>query len=103
VVGGEYVLITPSSFARAGVATATPAGDGISAVDVVFDVDGAAAFSKAATEVAVKGDGARLVVRVDDRVLSAVRVPSSISVTTMRIAVPADLDPADVARQINAG
>ena len=83
--------------------SAAPAGDGSAAVDVVFDAKGAAAFSKAASEVAQEGDGARLVLRVDDQVLSAVRVPGPISVTTMRIALPGHPHADDVARQIHGG
>lgn len=103
MVGQEHVLVNPSDFARAGVTTAAPAGDSSSAVDVVFDAEGAAAFSKAASEVAQDGDGARLVLRVGDQVLSAVRVSSPISVTTMRFVVPGHLHADEVARQIHGG
>lgn len=103
VVGDEHVVVNPSDFAQAGVATATPADDSSAAVDVVFDAEGAAAFSKASGEVAQKGDSARLVLRVDDHVLSAVRVPSSVAVTKMRIALPDHLHADDIARQITDG
>jgi hypothetical protein len=84
------------------VATATPAPDG-AAVDVVFDSEGAAAFSRASSEDAQKGDNARLLLGVDDQVLSAVRVPSPIKVTQMRIVVPEHVDAEDVVRRINGG
>ncbi|HEX5969779.1 MAG TPA: hypothetical protein VFY88_14975 [Intrasporangium sp.] len=102
-VGDEHVVINPSDFARAGVTTAAPADDSSAAVDVVFDSEGAAAFSKASSEVAQKGDGARLVLAVDDQVLSAVRVPSPVEVTKMRIVLPGHLHAEDVARRITGG
>ena len=99
-VGGEHVLVTPSDFTALGVATASAAGDDRHAVDVVFDSAGAATLEAVSRTVAGKGDNGRLVLRVKDRVISAVRVPGAVSVTTMRLALPDHLDAQDVAQQI---
>jgi hypothetical protein len=99
-VGDEHVVVAPSEFTRVGVTTATPAADGSAAVEVVFDAAGAAAFLEASRQAADKGESGRLVLRVDDQVISAVRVPSAVAVTQLHISLPDHLQPQDVVRQI---
>ncbi len=101
-VGDEHV-VTPSEFTRVGVVTATPAADGSAAVDVVFDTQGATAFLEASRQVVEKGESGRLVLRIDDQVISAVRVPSAVAVTQMHIVLPDHLHAQDVVRQITEG
>ncbi|GAA2030911.1 hypothetical protein GCM10009740_20810 [Terrabacter terrae] len=48
------------------MASATLSADDGSAIDVEFDSDGAATFSKATSQVAQKGDEGRLVLKVQD-------------------------------------
>ena len=102
-VGDEHVVVAPSEFTRVGVTTATPAADGSAAVEVVFDAEGAAAFLGASRQAADKGESGRLVLRVDDQVISAVRVPSAVAVTQLHISLPDHLQPQDVVRQIGEG
>jgi len=82
---------------------ATPAADGSAAVDVVFDTQGATAFLEASRQVVEKGESGRLVLRIDDQVISAVRVPSPVAVTQMHIVLPDHLHAQDVVRQITEG
>lgn len=101
-VGDEHV-VTPSEFTRAGVVTATPAADGSAAVDVVFDPEGATAFLEASRQVVDKGDSGRLVLRINDQVISTVRVPGAVAVTRLHISLPDHLHAQDVVRQITEG
>ncbi len=101
-VGDEHV-VSPSEFTRVGVLTATPAPDGSAAVDVVFDPEGATAFLEASRQVGDKGDRGRLVLGINDQVISAVRVPSAVAVTRLHISLPNHLRAQDVVRQITEG
>lgn len=102
-VGGEHIVVTASDFIRVGVVSATPARDGIPAIDVEFDAEGAMAFSQASKDVVEKGDGGRLVLRADEHVLGAVRVPSPLAPSELRIFLQDDLSAEDAARWIIGG
>lgn len=102
-MGDEYVVVAASEFTRVGVATATPAPDGRAAVDVAFDTQGATAFRETSSRVLRKGYRGRLVLEVDDQVLSAVRVPSSVVAPQLPIFLPDHLHAEDVVRQIRGG
>ena len=102
-VGDEHVVVAPSEFTRVGVVTATPAADGSAAVDVVFDPEGATAFLEASRQVVDEGDSGRLVLRINDQVICAVRVPSTVAVTRLHISLPDHLHAQDVVRQITEG
>lgn len=102
-VGDEHIVVTASDFIRVGVISAAPARDGIPAIDVEFDAEGAIAFSQASKDVVEKGDDGRLVLRADDHVLGAVRVPSPVAVSQLRIFLQDDLSAEDAARWITGG
>ncbi len=97
-VNGEHVVVAPSEFVRAGVEEAAVADheEGNSAVDVIFDDDGAAVFQDSTAQVAQAGQAARLVTKVGDQVIAAVRVPEALDGDRVRVALPADARAEDV-------
>ncbi|SKB02116.1 hypothetical protein SAMN06295879_3440 [Agreia bicolorata] len=87
LVNGEYVLVIPSDFTRAGVESgavaSSPQGD---LVDVRFDADGAAVLQSASAAVASAGSDARLVLRADNQVFAALTVPEALEGDEVQIA-----------------
>jgi hypothetical protein len=90
-VNGEYVMVVPSDFVRAGVEDAVAVANGeTSAVDVKFDSGGATVFQTSTAEAAQAGETARLVMKVGDTVLSAVAVPEALQSDSVLVALPPD-------------
>ena len=86
-VNGEYVLVVPSDFTRAGVDSAAVASSNQSdLVDVRFDADGAEVLQSASAAVASAGSDARLVLRADDQVFAALTVPEALEGNEVQIA-----------------
>ena len=87
LVNGEYVLVIPSDFTRAGVESAAVASSNQSdLVDVRFDTDGAVVLQSASAAVAGAGSEARLVLRADDQVFAALTVPEALEGNEVQIA-----------------
>ena len=107
-VSGQYVLVDPAAFSRAGVASVEVTGsddsqaDDGQAVSVRFDEEGAALFREATAEAADAGGDARLLLRAGDVVVSAVTVLQEIEGDTVQI-LPGDEDAQDLADRILAG
>ncbi|NQX06036.1 hypothetical protein HQQ82_13605 [Rathayibacter sp. VKM Ac-2856] len=112
-VAGQYVLVDPAAFSRAGVASVEVTGsddgqaddgqaDDGQAVSVRFDEEGAALFREATAEAAEAGGDARLLLRAGDVVVSAVTVLQEIEGDTVQI-LPGDEDAQDLADRILAG
>ena len=107
-VAGQYVLVDPAAFRRAGVASVEVTGsddsqaDDGQAVSVRFDEEGAALFREATAEAADAGGDARLLLRAGDVVVSAVTVLQEIEGDTVQI-LPGDEDAQDLADRILAG
>ena len=87
LVNGEYVLVVPSDFTRAGVDSAVVANSNQSdVVDVRFDADGAEVLQFASAAVAGAGSDARLVLRAGDQVFAALTVPEALAGDEVQIA-----------------
>lgn len=98
-INGEDVLITPAEFEQLGVDAAAAAGTGL--IDVTLDSDGAAVMQQLSTEASEAGEDARLVTRVGNDVLSAVRVQGAFRGQFLQMAVPAEVDAGRIAARIN--
>lgn len=88
-VRGEHV-VTTSDFQRAGIDEAWTVADDADGdtIHLTFDDDGTAVLESSSEEVARAGETARLLIRVDDDVLAAVRVPEPLTGGDVLLAVP---------------
>ncbi|WP_104335979.1 hypothetical protein [Rathayibacter sp. AY1F6] len=100
-VGGQDVLVDPEDFTRAGVA-AVEADPSTGVVDVRFDEAGAALLRRGSQAAIDEGADARLLLRVGDRVESALSVMQPIEGDTVQI-VPAEGDAQGLVDRILAG
>lgn len=105
LVNGEHVTVIPSHFVRVGVehAVAVADGEGNESIELRFDDEGTATLESSSAQVAGVGQDGRLVMKVGDRVLSAVRVPAALETSEVRIALPPDAGADAVIEHIRAG
>src|SRR5690625_42584 len=105
LVNDEPVTIDPSQFVSAGVEEAYVAYDGASSevVHVKFDDQGTSSLQSISAQVAEVGEEGRLVVKVGEEVLSAIRVPAAISGSDVQIELHEDTTAVSVLELIRGG
>lgn len=89
-VNDEHVTVDPSQFVSVGVEEASAVSDGEEddALHLRLDDDGTSALRSLSAQVVDVGEEGRLVVKVGEQVLSAVRVPAAIDGSDVQIALP---------------
>ncbi|PYF97364.1 hypothetical protein SAMN05216184_11573 [Georgenia satyanarayanai] len=105
LVDGEPVTIAPSQFISAGVKEADAVPDGVSsdAVRLQLDDQGASTLHSLSAEVAELGEEGRLLVKVGDEMLSALRVPAALDGSDVQIALGDDTTARSVIERIREG
>lgn len=99
-MSGEAIR-EPSSFEPAEVDDAEVAEAGAqNAVGVTLSEDGSTVLSAVTGQVVEAGDDARLVIKIGNNILSAVRVVEPLETDYVVIALPPGENPEDVAAQI---
>jgi hypothetical protein len=99
-INGEHVLVTDGAFQNVGV-KAVAAEDGQSdAVTLELTEDGAAVLTATTTEASEAGEDARLVIKVGDDVLSAVKVAEPLRDDHVTIGLPSDVAAEEFAEKI---
>ena len=95
MVNGESVVL-PSTFQQVGVQDSSVAEDQQSAVDVKFTSDGAKVWQELTEEAVDAGDSARLLIRIGDKLQTAVRVMDASTDDQVQIALSADVNAQDL-------
>lgn len=104
LVNGEHVDVIASKFVRAGIEDASAlAEEGDKAIHVTFDDEGTLALQSTTAEVAEAGESGRLVIKIGDQMVSAVRVPAPLEGDEVQIVLPADADVRELIELIHAG
>ncbi|MCT1435491.1 hypothetical protein [Dietzia maris] len=86
----EHILVVPTAFERAGVDSASDAksSEKTDMITVNLDTAGATVASRMTAEASQAGEQTRLVVKVDDEIISAVRVQGELRNNQLVVALP---------------
>lgn len=89
-VNDEHILVVPTAFERAGVDSASDAksSEKTDMITVNLDTAGATVASRMTAEASQAGEQTRLVVKVDDEIISAVRVQGELHNNQLVVALP---------------
>lgn len=99
----EHILVVPAAFERAGVDSASgePTSGASDMINVTLDSDGANVARTMTVEASRAGDQARLVMKVGDEIVSAVRVQGELRGDQMMVALPPDADTEEILNSLN--
>lgn len=91
-INGEHVLVTDGDFEKVDLKSVSAAGDQAgNAVELELTPNGAAVLAASSTAASKAGDEARLVIRVGDKLMSAVKVMEPVTDDHVTIALPSDV------------
>lgn len=100
---GDSVIL-PSDFEEVGVTDAVAVDEGgQNAIALTLTSDGAAVLAEVTEQVVAAGPATRLVVKIGDDVLSAVRVVEALHTDVIVVALPPSESPNEVIELIRAG
>lgn len=102
-INDEHILVVPTAFERAGVdsASGAPPSGASDMINVTFDSDGAAVARTMTVEASQSGDQTRLVMKVGDEIVSAVRVQGELQGDQMMVALPPDAATEEILNSLN--
>ncbi|MDN5742981.1 MULTISPECIES: hypothetical protein [Dietzia] len=102
-VNGEHVLVVPAAFERAGVDSASNAQPSGESDTITVDLDraGATVASRMTAEASQAGDQTRLVMKVGDEIISAVRVQDELRNDHMLVALPPGAPTEEILQSLN--
>ncbi|MFN3601539.1 MAG: hypothetical protein ACK4UY_09150 [Dietzia sp.] len=100
---GEHILVESSAFERAGVdlASSDPSSGELDMITVQLASDGTEVVRRMTAEALQGGDHARLVMKVGDDVISAVRVQGELHGDHLQVALPPDAPTEDILANLN--
>lgn len=102
-INDEHILVVPTAFERAGVdsASGAPSSGASDMINVTLDSDGATLARRMTVEASQAGDQTRLVMKVGDVIVSAVRVQGEFRGDQMMVALPPDTSTEVILNNLN--
>ena len=99
----EHILVAPAAFERIGVdsASSAPSSGEFDMINVTLDNDGATVARKMTNEASQAGDQTRLVMKVGDEIVSAVRVQGELRGDQMMVAIPPGAATEEILNNLN--